>query len=148
MDMDNETQRSQLEAYVKRKYDVEAEQLPFNREDYAVFRHPSNGKWFAVFIVKSHKELGSSGNGDAEIVSVKLQDPSLLDVLVHRPGYLRGYPSHRWNWISIVLDGTVPLEEICRWLDESYSITKNKAANKKIPLLKRDSINNRRNARE
>ncbi len=135
--MNNKTQREQLEAYVKQKYNVEPEQLPFNHEDYAIFRHPDSGKWFAVFIVKSCREFGLAGEGDAEIVSLKVHDPSLADLLMQRPGFLRGYPSINWNWISIVLDGTIPFEEVCTWMDESYQTTISKAKNKIIPLPKR-----------
>ena len=34
-----------------------------------------------------------------------------------------GYHITRSNWISILLDGTVPFEEICQWIDESYAVT-------------------------
>ena len=35
--------RSQLEQYAKKKYHVEAEQLPFSHEDYAILRHADSG---------------------------------------------------------------------------------------------------------
>lgn len=129
--------RARLEKYAKEKYDIESEQLPFKQEDYAVLRHADSGKWFAVFIVKPRKDFGLPGAGDAEIVSLKIRDPLLADLLVQQAGYLNGYPSRKWNWISIVLDGTVPFEEVCRWLDESYTATKTKAKNQKVPLVKR-----------
>ena len=138
--MSRKTLRAQLEAYAKQKYNVEPEQLPFNHEDYAIFRHADSGKWFAVFILKSRSEFGLSGPGDAEIVSLKIPDLLLADLLTQQPGYLRGYPSAKWNWVSIVLDGTVPFEDICRWLDESYKATKTKAKNQKMPLFKRGEI--------
>ncbi len=89
--------RKQLEAYAKKKYAVEAEQLPFNREDYAILRHQDSGKWFAVFIVKSRQQLGLDGKGDAEIASLKIRDSSLVDMLLQQPGYLRSYPSSGWG---------------------------------------------------
>ena len=137
--MDNRTLRGQLEVYAKKKYRVEPEQLPFNHEDYAIFRHPDSGKWFAVFIVKPRNEFGLSGDGDTEIISLKIRDHLLADLLLLQPGYLRGYPSARWNWVSIVLDGTVPFEDICQWLDESYLATISKAKNKKTALPKRET---------
>ncbi len=137
--MNNKTQREQLEAYVKEKFNIEPEQLPFNHEDYAVFRHSDSGKWFAVFIVKSRQEFGLTGGGDAEIVSLKIHDPSLADILMQRPGFLRGYPSIKWNWVSIVLDGRIPFDEVCTWMDESYHATISKVKNKKTSLPKRES---------
>lgn len=131
-----QTLREKLEEYAKEKYGVESEPLPFNRENYAVYRHADSGRWFAVFITKSRREFGLPGDGDAQIVSLKLRDLLLADFLTQQPGYLRGYPSARWNWISVVLDGTVPLEDVCRWLDESYQATSSKTKNQKVPLPK------------
>ena len=136
--MNEQSVREQLDAYVKDKYRIEPEQLPFKHEDYAIYRHFESGKWFAVFIVKSKSEFGLTGEGDAEIMSVKIRDSMLVDFLTRQPGYLRGYPSSKWNWLSVVLDGSVPFEDICRWLDESYEATKSKTRNKRTPLPKRN----------
>lgn len=138
--MNNKTFREQLETYAKAKYKVESEQLPFSREDYAIFRHTDSGKWFAVFIVKSRSEFGLDGDGDTEIVSLKIRDPLLADMLVQQPGYLQGYPSKKWNWISVVLDGTIPFDVICQWLEESYNATMSKEKNQKVALQKRKSL--------
>lgn len=86
---------------------------------------------------KIAQQLGLDGKGDAEIVSLKIRDSSLVDVLLQQPGYLRNYPSSGWGWVSVVLDGTVSFEDICRWMDESYSATISKTKNKKVPLAKR-----------
>ena len=42
---------------------------------------------------------------------------------MQREGFFRGYHISRGNWISILLDGTIDFEEICRWLDKSYLTT-------------------------
>ena len=131
------TIREQLDSYVMEKYQVEPEILPFSHEDYAIYRHADTGKWFAVFIVKDRQTFDLPGAGDTEIVSFRIKDSVLTDLLAQQPGYLRGYPSSKWNWLSAVLDGTVPLNDICRWIDLSYEATKTKAGNKKTPLPKR-----------
>lgn len=66
-----------------------------------------------------------------------VKDPLLADHLMQQSGYLRGYPSSKWNWVTMVLDGTVPFEDICRWVDESYQATRTKSKNRKTPLIKR-----------
>lgn len=38
------TIREQLDAYVKVKYGIDPEILPFSKEDYGVYRHPETGK--------------------------------------------------------------------------------------------------------
>ena len=95
--MKQKTIREQLNDYAKKKYGVGQEPLGFAHEDYAICRHLDGGKWFAVFIVKPRREFGLPGNGDAEIVSLKIRDPLLADLLLQQPGYLRGYPSVKWN---------------------------------------------------
>ena len=136
--MENRKIRERLDAYVKEKYDVDPEILPFSHEDYEIYRHEETGKWFAVFIVKERSAFGLDGDGTAEILYVKPKDRFFGDFLMQQPGYLRGYPSSKWNWISMVLDGTAPYEDICKWLDDSYMATKSKAKNLKTPLPKRE----------
>ena len=130
--------RDQLDAYTKDKYGIEPEMLPFSHENYEIYRHTESGKWFAVFIVKDRKVFGLDGDDLAEVLCVKLRDRLLSDYLAQQPGYLQGFPSPKWNWTSMVLDGTVPFEDICHWLDESYQATKTKTKNLRVPLPKRE----------
>ena len=132
------TIRERIDTYTKEKYDIDPEILPFSHEDYEIYRHKETGRWFAVFIVKERSAFGLTGDGTAEILCVKPRDRFIADLLMQQPGYLRGYPSSRWNWVSMVLDGTIPFEDICRWLDESYLATKSKAGNQNTPLPKRN----------
>ena len=136
--MGNKTIRERLDAYTKEKYSIVPEILPFSREDYEIYRHEDTGKWFAVFIVKERSAFGLDGDGETEILCVKPKDRLFADFMMQETGYLRGYPNSKWNWISMVLDGTVPYQDICRWLDESYQATKSKSKNLKTPLLKRE----------
>lgn len=132
------TIREQLDAYVKEKYGIEAEILPFSKEDYGVYRHPDTGRWFAVFIVKERSAFGLPGFGNVEVVSFKIRDRILSDFMAQQPGYLCGFPASNWNWTTAVLDGTVPYEDICHWIDESYKATKTKTKNLKIPLPRKE----------
>jgi len=129
--------REQLDTYIKEKYGVDPEILPFSHEDYEIYRHEKTGKWFAVFIVKERCAFGLDGEGDAEILCVKPKDRFFADLMMQQPGYLRGYPSNKWNWVSMVLDGTVSYDDICRWIDESYLATKSRSKNLRTPLPKR-----------
>ncbi len=121
--MGNRPIRKQLDAYAEETYGIRPEVLPFSHESYEIYRHTESGKWFAVFIVKERATFGLPGEGAVEVLCVKLKDPLLADYLLHLPGYLRGYPSAKWNWVTMVLDGTVPFADICRWLDKSYHAT-------------------------
>lgn len=115
--------REQLFAYVKKKYQVEPEYLWSRYPEYAIFRHSDNQKWFGLVMNVKKKNLGMDGDDVVDILNVKLHDPLLADLLIQEPGYFRGYHISRGNWISILLDGSVPFDDVCRWLEESYMTT-------------------------
>ena len=115
------TLRDRLIDYVKEQYKTEPEYLWAREPDCAVFRHAENGKWFGA--VTSARGKGPGLSGETEVLNVKVSDPFLADVLVKKPGYFKSYRIRRGNWISILLDGTVPFDELCGWLDESYLTT-------------------------
>ena len=81
---------------------------------------------------ENREKLGLNGVGYVDIINVKLGDPMLVDMLVRQPGYFYGYHISRSNWISILLDGTVPFQEICQWIDESYAVTASRQKKQKI----------------
>lgn len=115
--------REELYAYVKEKYGCGPEYLWLRYPDYAVFRHADNDKWFGLVMDVPRSKLGLQGDETVDIVNVKLGDPMLADLLVREEGFFRGYHISRGSWVSILLDGFVPLEEVCRWLEESYFTT-------------------------
>ena len=120
-------------AYVKEKYGASPENLWMRYPNYTIFRHGDNSKWFALMMDVEKSKLGLPGNDVVDILNVKLSDPILADLLVQQPGYMRGYHIARGNWISLLMDGSVPLEELCRWLDESCLATASAAQKKKPP---------------
>ena len=119
-------------AYVKEKYGASPENLWMRYPNYAIFRHADNGKWFAIIMRVQRAKLGLPGNDVVDILNVKLSDPFLADLLVQQPGYMRGYHIARGNWISILMDGTVPRKDLCRWVDESYLATASVRQKKKM----------------
>ena len=124
--------RGEVLAYVKKKYDTEPEYLWMRYPDYAVLRHSDNGKWFGIIMDIKRSRLGLDEEGRTDILNVKVEDPLLLDLLVRQPGYFRGYHMNRSNWVSILLDGSAPLNDILRLLDASYGATASKAKKQKL----------------
>lgn len=115
--------RKEIFKYVKIKYEIEPD-YPFSTAPtYPVLRHGDSRKWFALIMEVPGEKLGLTGTGYVDIINVKLGDPMLVDMIVRQPGYFYGYHIKRSSWMSILLDGTVPFEEICRWIDESYAVT-------------------------
>jgi len=115
--------REKVYRYVKRKYGSEPEHLWKRFPDYAVFRHEDNRKWYGIIMDVPRRNLGLPGEGRADILNVKLDDLLLADLLVQQAGYFRGYHISRGNWISILLDGTVPMGEIRDLIDASFRAT-------------------------
>lgn len=126
------TYRDRLFDYVRKKYRAEPEYLWQRYPNYAVFRHADNRKWFGLVMDVRRDKLGLEGDGITDILNVKLSDPFLADLLVQQTGYLRGYHISRGNWVSVLLDGSVPFEDVCRWLDESYVATASMEKKRKL----------------
>ena len=127
----NRKVREKIFKYVKEKYNIEPD-YPFSTAPtYPVLRHADNRKWFALIMDVPREKLGLKGTEYVDIINVKLGDPMLADMLVRQPGYFYGYHITRSSWISILLDGTVPFAEICRWIDESYAVTAPKRTRKR-----------------
>lgn len=123
--------REQIFEYVKEKYGSQPEYLWKRFPDYAIFRHSDNRKWYGLVMNVQGSKLGMDTDDEVDILNVKLDDPFLVDMLVRQPGYFRGYHISRGNWISILLNGTVPFEEICGQLDSSYLVTASKQKKEK-----------------
>lgn len=131
--MENGSLREELFAYIGKKYAARPEYLWMRYPRYAVFRHADNGKWFGIVMDVSRGRLGLSGEGPVDILNVKLADPLLVDLLIKQPGYLRGYHISRGNWVSVLLDGSVPFDDVKKLLAESY---KNTASTQKKQKLR------------
>ena len=126
------TMREKLFEYIRTKYGLFPD-YPFpSAPGYPVVRHEDNRKWFVLFMDVERNKLGLSGEGRAEIMNVKLEDPFFVDFLAQQPGYFYGYHISRGHWVSVLLDGTVPFEELCLRIDESYAVTASKRKQKRI----------------
>ena len=124
--------RDEVFSYVKKQYRVSPEYLWRRFPGYAVLRHKDNAKWFGLVMDVPADRLGLQGDEVKDILNVKMADPLLTDILVRKRGYFRGYHISRGSWISVLLDGTVPMEEIRGLLDESYLNTAPKEVKRKL----------------
>lgn len=118
--------RGRLVSYIEDKYKAKEEHLWRMYPSYAAFRHSDNQKWFALIMDVPANKLGLPGDEIVDIVNVKMSDLYLAEILIQQEGFFRGYHISRGNWVSILLDGTVEFEEICKWVDESFMTTASK----------------------
>ena len=117
------TFRDDVIKYVKKKYKSNPEYLWRRYPEYAVFRHEDNRKWFAIIMDVPRERLGLPGDERVDIINVKPEDPFLADILIQQEGFLKGYHFSKGNWVSILLDGTVPQETIFGLIGESFTAT-------------------------
>ncbi len=117
------TLRDDVFQYAKKTYKTKPEYLWRRAPGYAVLRHEDNQKWYGLVMDVPKNKLGLQGEEIVDILNVKLDDPYFIDLLMREDGYFRGYHFGKGNWISILLDGTVPFEDICRMIDTSYTVT-------------------------
>ncbi|RTQ86933.1 MmcQ/YjbR family DNA-binding protein [Lysinibacillus telephonicus] len=98
------------------KFDNTYEDYPFRDKNWTLMRHKENNKVFAWIFEK-----------DEHIwINVKCES-GLLDLW--RQMYASVVPAYHLNkdhWNSIILDGTIPEEEIYKMISDSYHLTKAK----------------------
>ena len=115
--------REDVFAYVRKKYKDKPEYLWARFPDYAVFRHSDNQKWFGIVMDISYDKIDRGRSGTVDILNVKIGDILMRELLLQQEGYYIGYHISRGNWLSVVLDGTVPIDEIKNLIDLSFAVT-------------------------
>ncbi|MCM1364203.1 MAG: MmcQ/YjbR family DNA-binding protein [Faecalibacterium sp.] len=111
--------------YVDEKYNDEPEFLWQKFPDNAVVRRKDNKKWYVLFCTVSRRKIGFDSDEKVEIIDIRLT-PERIEKEVDSEKFLPGYHMNKKHWITIVLDGSVEFDEICRRIDESYELAKNK----------------------
>lgn len=89
--------------------------------DTAVLRRADNAKWYAVLLPAPRRRLGLDGEGAIDVLDVKC-DPILISSLQQLPGFCPAYHMNKSHWLTVLLDGTVSMEQIGELLELSYSL--------------------------
>ncbi|MCD8180955.1 MAG: MmcQ/YjbR family DNA-binding protein [Firmicutes bacterium] len=121
--------RGDLMRYISEMYGADAEYPWVKYPDYAVFRHKSNNKWFALIMSVPYDKLGLTGTGLTDIVNVKC-GPLLAGSLLSERGIYEAYHMNKANWVSAALDGSVDGDKIKALIDMSFNLTLPKSKNK------------------
>lgn len=111
--------------YVREKYGDELEFLWENFPTDAILRRKDNRKWYALILELSLRKLGLDSDEVVNIMDLR-GDPEALLSLVDGKRYFAGYHMNKKHWYTLLLDGSVPLDEICARIDASYSIAAKK----------------------
>lgn len=124
--------REKVFEYVRGKYGSDIEYLWARFPGYAVFRHADNKKWYGIVMDIPRSRLGLKGDERVDVLDFKPGDPLITDLLIKQPGYFKGYHLNKENWAAVLLDGTVPMEDIERWIDISFRATASAKVKKEI----------------
>lgn len=106
-------------SYVRDTYGDELEFLWDKFSGNAVFRRKDTKKWYAAILRVSRRKLGLDSDEVIEILDLRIK-PEDMAGTVDNIKYFPGYHMNKKHWITVCLDDSVPIDEICRRIDESY----------------------------
>lgn len=109
--------------HIRGTYGDELEYLWEKFPDNAIARRKDNRKWYAVFLTVSRRKLGFDSDETIEILDLRMA-PEEITQKADGVKLLPGYHMNKKHWITVCLDGSVPPDEICRLLDESYRLAR------------------------
>ena len=113
------SQRERIIQHIQDRYAAEPGHLWARYPNYAVFRQSASRKWFAAVMDVAKKSIDLPGDGTADVMDLKC-DPVLVGSLLAQDGFLPAYHMSKSSWISILLDETVPDEQIFPLIELSY----------------------------
>ena len=109
--------------FISKTYKAKPEYLWKKYPEFCIFRHSDNRKWFALIASVPCKNLKLSGDGKVDILNVKCTTDD-IGFLRGVPGILPAYHMNKANWVSVVLDGNLPLKNIKQLIGKSFDLTK------------------------
>ncbi|MDE6189435.1 MAG: MmcQ/YjbR family DNA-binding protein, partial [Clostridia bacterium] len=107
--------------YIRGKYGDELEFLWEKFDDNAIWRRKDNSKWYALILKVSRRKLGVDSDETVEIIDLRV-DPKETQTLIDNKRYYPAYHMNKKSWITICLDGSLDMEEICKRIDVSYDL--------------------------
>jgi len=113
------SQRERIMQHALDTYGTETEYLWADTPDCAVFRHPASRKWYAIIMQVLPNRLGLAGEAPVDVMNVKCS-ALMIGSLLSEPGFFPAYHMNKDHWISILLDGSVPDDQILSLLELSY----------------------------
>ena len=109
--------------YSKQKYGAEPDYPWVKSPESAVLRHKDNAKWFALLMTVAKTSLGLNNSEIVNIINLKC-DPVLIGSLIKEKGYFPAYHMNKEHWITVLLDGSVSIDELYNLIDLSYDLSK------------------------
>ena len=115
------SQRERITRYIQDTYGTQAEYLWADSPGNAIFRHSASKKWYAAMMRVLPEKLGLTGEEalDVDVMDIKCS-AIMIGSLLSTKGFLPAYHMNKNHWISIVLDNSIPDDQITPLLELSY----------------------------
>lgn len=111
--------------YVREKYGDELEHMWERSPENAVWRRKDNKKWYGAVLTVAKNKLGLDGSEVVEVLDLRMDSQKVV-LFVDGKTHFAGYHMNKRHWITVCLDGSVPIEEIYALIDDSYILAKKK----------------------
>ncbi|TCP96185.1 putative DNA-binding protein (MmcQ/YjbR family) [Cricetibacter osteomyelitidis] len=98
--------------------------------NFGVFKHAANEKWYALVMNIDKSKLAKKTQGMVDVVNLKVESEHINNLLQEK-GIYPAYHMNKKNWISVILDDTLPDERILQLVQQSYDLTKSGSKNLK-----------------
>ncbi len=109
--------------YVLEQYGTVPEFLWEKTPQNGVLRHKGNRKWYAAILRVPKQKLGFAEAGEVEVLNVKC-GPIMAGSLRDHERFFAAYHMNKEHWISLLLNGTIPMRQICDLIDLSFEMTR------------------------
>ena len=119
MEMAEHSQRERITQYMLDTYGTEAEYLWADSPGNAIFRHSASKKWYAAMMRVLPEKLGLAGEVSLDVMDIRC-GTIMIGSLLSTKGFLPAYHMNKNHWISIILDESVPDDQIIPLLELSY----------------------------
>ena len=116
-------QTKELIKYIAEKYGDEPEFLWEKYPDCAIIRRAETKKWYFLIMPIPRSKLGFDTDEVVEVVNFHASADEIPDLLKQGNIY-PGYHMNKKHWISVIMDGTLEIDEIYRLVDKSYKLAK------------------------
>ena len=124
--MSEKRQADTVVKHIKSEYGANPEFLwPTRYPGYAVFRHDNNQTWFALVATISSKSLGLKEDKAIDVINLKFDKNQTYDFAETSDHIFPAYHMNKNNWITILLDGTLPNEMIFNLIEKSFLLSDN-----------------------
>lgn len=114
--------RKELFHYLKTTYGTEPEYLWKKFPNYAVFKHSSNRKWYALVMNILPEKAGLEGEEEIDVLELK-SPPELNGSLKERKEISDAYHMNKEHWISVTLKDVKEVSDIENLIKTSFDLT-------------------------